>query len=200
MLSIFTDTLPKSVLAGGLLWAGVSYFASGPELASRVSRADHVPACEANFKDMAARAGEERLQSLPMPSLDPMQELAISQVKRFANNPLLNQLRGLGGGRGDLFGIGETADATLRQIEHARRAARQAYERSFEAIRQQTVTNLAKAGDLCSCVADAAIGQTRTEWAIYAGTLTLINPVKNFGERMAQVHRAGGCGSAKAGA
>lgn len=202
MLSIFTDTLPKSVLAGGLLWAGVSYFGSGPELATRISRVDFVPACEANFKDMAMQAGEERQRSLTMPSLDPMQELAIAQAKRLADNPFMDQLRALGGGRGDIFGIGETADAAVRQMQHAKRAAREAYERSLEAIRQQTATNLASAGDVCGCVADAAIADTRTEWAIYAGTLTLIEPapVKAFGQRMAQMHRAGGCEVAKAGA
>ncbi len=49
---------------------------------------------------------------------------------------------------------------------------------------------------MCGCVADAAIADTRTDWAIYSGTLTFITPasVKAFDQRMGQAFNAGACG------
>lgn len=202
MFSILTDTLPKPVLAGLTVWAGVSYFVTGPEAGTRISRADFVPACASRFKDVAMQAGEERLRSLPMPSFDPMQELAIAQARRLQNNPFMDQLRIMSGGRGDIFGLGETANAALRQIEQTRRAAERAYDASLEKIRQETAGRVARADDVCSCVADMAVSQTRLDWAIYAGSLTLIapQPVKAFDEQMARVYSAGSCTAAKGGA
>lgn len=201
MLSILTDTLPKPVLAGAALWATVSYFVIGPEAGSRIARADHVSVCTANFEMMAAKIGEERLRALPVPSLDPMQELAVDQVRRLQNNPFMNHLRGMSGGMADIFGIDQAANAALAQMDHAKRTARQAYDAARSRIKAETNAQVAGAGDVCSCVADAAIAQTRTDWAIYAGTLTLYEPapVVNFSQTMAKVHGAGAC-AGKAGA
>lgn len=203
MLSILTDTLPKPVLAGAALWAGVSYFLVGPEAATRIARADFVPVCEANIKTLTMQAGDARLRALPKPSLNPMQEHAADTVRRLQNNPFMNQLRMMGGGMGDLFGIDGAANAALAQMEQARRTAKAAYDQARARIKAETAGALAKAGDVCSCMADAAIAQTRTDWAIYAGTITLFQPaaLKNFGQAMAQAHGAGGCDAAgKAGA
>lgn len=201
MLSILTDTLPKPVLAGAALWAGVSYFATGPEFAARIARADYMPACTANIHAAARQAGEQRARAVPMPGLDPMDEYAAAQVRRLQNNPLMDHLRAMSGGRGDLFGINDAANAALERLEQARRQAKEAYESSLARIRQETATHLARAGDVCGCIADAAIAETRTEWAIYAGTLTLIEPrpIEAFDEKMAQVQGAGACRTNKAG-
>ncbi|WP_165823459.1 hypothetical protein [Metarhizobium album] len=44
-------------------------------------------------------------------------------------------------------------------------------------------------------MADAAIAETRTEWAIFSGTLGMIRPapVKAFDDRMRQTYAAGLC-------
>lgn len=201
MLSIFSDIAPKSAVAAVIAWAGANYFIIGPEVASRVARADFVPLCEAGFRDLAAMAGEDRAKALPRPSIDPAQEYAAAQVRRLQDNPFMQQLRGMGGGLGDLFGIDAAADHALNQMERGRQAARNAYDAALSRIREETATSLAKAGEVCGCAADAAIADTRTEWAIYSGTLTLIAPapVKAFDEKMAQASRAG-CEAAKAGA
>lgn len=203
MLSILTDTLPKPVLAGAVLWAGVSYFLTGPEAASRIARADFVPVCEADIKTLTMQAGDARLRALPKPSLDPMREHAADTVRRLQNNPFMNQLRMMGGGMGDMLGIDGAANAALAQMEQAKRTAKAAYDQARERIKAETAGNIAKAGDVCSCVADMAIRETLSDWAIYAGTVTLFQPssLKNFAQVMAQAYGAGGCDAAgKAGA
>lgn len=202
MLSIFTDSLPKPVLAAAVSWAVISYLVTGVEVASRVTRADYLPVCEAGFSAMVADAGVERLRSLPVPSLDPMQQLALSQVNRLQNNPFMNQLRGMSGGMGDIFGISEMADAAMAQMNHAQRAVREAYEFARARIESETADTIARAGDVCSCVAAVASSETRSEWAIYAGSLTLIEPapIKNFAQEMDKAFSTGRCDAAKAGA
>lgn len=125
MLSIFTDSLPKPILAAAAIWAGLSYSVTGPEAGTRIARADYLPVCEAGFSAMVADAGVERLRSLPVPSLDPMQQFALSQVQRLQSNPFMDQLRGTSGGMGDVFGISEAADAAMAQMNHAQRSARE---------------------------------------------------------------------------
>lgn len=202
MLSIFTDSLPKPVLAAAALWAGLSYFITGPEAGTRIARADYLPVCEAGFSQLVADAGAERLRTLPVPALDPMQEHTLSQVQRLQNNPFMDQLRGMSGGMGDIFGIGEAADAAMAQMNHARRAAQEAYDFARERIEQETANSIARAGDVCGCVVAAAIAQSRTEWALYAGTLTVIEPapVKDFAQEMDRAFNSGRCDAARAGA
>src|SRR5690606_12092806 len=132
MLSIFTDSLPKPLLAAAAIWAGTSYFITGPEAGTRIMRADYLPSCEAGFSRMVAESGVERLRQLPVPELDPMQQLALSQVQRLQNNPFMNQLRGMSGGLGDVFGLSEAADAAMAQMNYAQRTARQAYDLARE--------------------------------------------------------------------
>lgn len=198
--SIFSDIAPKALLAAVAVWAGANYIVIGPDVASRVVRADYLPICEGNFKAMVAAAGEERERSLAVPSLDAAQEFALSQLDAFQNNPMMGQLRGasgpLGTMIGDMLGIDRATAFARQQYEDGKRAARAAYNAAQERIRQETATTLGKAGNVCGCVADAAIADTLTDWAIYSGTLTFIKPasIKAFDQRMRQVFNAGACG------
>ena len=193
--SIFSDIAPKALLASLTVWAGANYVVIGPEVAVRVARADYLPICEGNFKAMVAAAGEERASQVRMPKLDAMQEFAIGQARELYNSEWMDQLRIMSGGK-DPFGIDKGARLVLQEIEDSKRAAKAAYEAAQERIRQETATTLGKAGDMCGCVADAAIADTRTDWAIYSGTLTFITPaaVKTFDQRMGQAFNAGACG------
>ena len=193
--SIFSDIAPKALLASLTVWAGANYVVIGPEVAVRVARADYLPICEGNFKAMVAAAGEERASQVRMPKLDAMQEFAIGQARELYNSEWMDQLRIMSGGK-DSFGIDKGARLVLQEIEDSKRAAKAAYEAAQERIRQETATTLGKAGDMCGCVADAAIADTRTDWAIYSGTLTFITPaaVKTFDQRMGQAFNAGACG------
>ena len=193
--TMFSDIAPKALLASLTVWAGVNYVVIGPEVASRVARADFVPVCEGNFKAMVAAAGEERASQVRMPKLDAVQEHLLGQARDLYNSEWMDQLRIMSGGR-DWFGLDRGAGIALEQIEETKRAAKAAYEAAQERIKQETATTLGKAGDVCGCVADAAIAETRTDWAIYSGTLTFITPasVKAFDQRMGQAFNAGACG------
>lgn len=201
MLKEFSDIAPKAAVAAMLVWAGANYILIGPEVAMRVARADHVPACERDVSALIAKAGSERAQSLPLPLFDPSQEFALEQLDAFRNNPMMKQLRILGGGI-DPLGMDGIANSAARQYHDAKQAAKEAYERGLARIKEETATELGKAGSVCGCLADAAISDTRMEWAIFSGTLGLIRPapLKSFDARMADAHRAGSCAAVKGGA
>lgn len=202
MLKDLSDIAPKAVAAGALLWAGANYLLIGPEVATRVARADHIPACEADIKTLIAKAGETRLSEVPLPVFDPAREMAMEQLQAFQNNPMMNQLRAMSGQLGGAFNMDGAANSAMRQYRQAKQAAKDAYQRTLEKVKQETATELGKAGDVCGCLADAAISDTRTEWAIFSGTLGLIKPapLKAIDAKMADAHRAGACtGVMKAG-
>ena len=201
MLKEFSDIAPKAAVAAALMWAGANYALIGPEVAMRVARADHVPVCERDVAALIAKAGSERAKSLPLPSFDPQRELAMEQLDAFRNNPMMNQLRAMGGGV-DLFGMDRLASGAARQYHDAKQAAQDAYARGLARIKEETATELGKAGSVCGCLADAAIANTRMEWALFSGSLGLVRPapLKNFEARMADAHRAGACASVKDGA
>jgi hypothetical protein len=116
----------------------------------------------------------------------------------------MRQLREMSGGLAMQFGldIDGAAREALSRADQAKRAAEAAYQQSLTRIREQTATSLASAGSVCGCIADATIADTRTEWAIYSGTLSLFRPaaVVNFSEKMAQVQRIGVCAGGTGGA
>ena len=113
--SIFSDIAPKALLASIAVWAGANYVLIGPEVASRVARADYLPICEGNFKSIMAAAGEERASQVRMPKLDAMQELALRKARELYNSETMDNLRIMSGGR-DIFGIDEGARLVLQEL------------------------------------------------------------------------------------
>jgi len=199
MLNNLSDIAPKAAIAAALLWGGASYLFIGPEVASRVARTDSLPVCEANFRDAATRMGKQLLSSLPEPALDAGKEMAVTQMRQFRSDPLMGELNRMG--LGGLIGIDRAMNMVDAQYEQQKQAAVETYNRAADRIKQQTATALGAAGSVCGCLADAAIADTRTEWAIFAGTLGFIRPapIKSFDARMAQLQQAGRC-TGKAGA
>lgn len=197
MINIPTEIAPPALLAAAIAWAGAHYFVVGPNLAERVVRADHLAICETNFRTMIKTAGEDRLASVPLPTLDPAQTQAIAQAKRVLNSPAVNMLREMSGGTEQLFGLdidGSVREA-VRRVEEAQRAAELAYRHSIDRIRAETETVLGAADDVCTCLGGAAIGETRTEWAIFSGSLGIVQPapLASFAAKMAQLQREGAC-------
>lgn len=194
MLKEFADIAPKAALAAALLWGGTNYLLIGPEVAARVARADYLPACEANFASMVARAEQERIHAVPAPQIHSQQDMAAAQYNALQASPFMQQLRQLSGG-GDPFGFNRAADAALGQLAQQKQAAQEAYESAVARIKEQTATDLARSGTVCGCVADAAIDEARTEWAVFSGTLGLIRPaaVREFDARLSQAFAAGHC-------
>lgn len=199
MLNNLSDIAPKAVIAAAFLWAGASYLFIGPEVASRVVRADFIPLCEANFRSAAAKAGEQLLSSLQKPALDAGKEIAVSQMRQFRSDPLMGELNRMG--LGGLLGIDRAMNMVETQYDQQKQAALETYNRAVDRIKQETATRLGAAGSVCGCLADAAVADTRTEWAVFAGTLGFIRPapVRSFDARMAQMQQTGRC-AGKAGA
>lgn len=194
MLKEFTDIAPKAALAAALLWGGGNYLLIGPEVAARVARADYLPACEQNYQAMVARAGETRMQAVPEPQTHTQQDMAAAQLGALRSSPLMRQLSQLSGG-GDPFGFNRATDIAVGQFQAQKQAAREAYDTAIAHINEQTATQLARSGTVCGCVADAAIDDARTQWAVFSGTLGLIRPapVREFDDRMMQAFEAGTC-------
>jgi hypothetical protein len=194
--NLLTDVLPKSALAAILLWAIAHYFLVGPEIAARVVAADHLPVCESGFKDIALAAAEQRARALEIPGLDPAKEIALEQLQAFQNNPMMRELRQMSGELGDIFGLDQTANAAIRQYEKAKERAKRLYEEELGRIKAETASRLGEAGSVCGCVADTTISETRSDWAIYSGTLGLIRtaPIEGFDQRMRLAMRSGACG------
>lgn len=186
--------LPRSAVAGIALWGAAHYFVAGPAIASRIAVIDHLPQCEADIKKLALDAGRRRAEALPPPSSDPAQDFAADQLRLLRDNPLMRELEELGG-LGDLFGMGDALDAVTQGREHARQAAKQAYDTAIKRLEEQTASRLAVSGSICSCLAGEAIAQGRAEWAIFTGTLGLVRPtpVSDFGAEIAKARMAGRC-------
>ncbi|PWE55004.1 hypothetical protein DEM27_16235 [Metarhizobium album] len=60
MLNHLSDIAPKAAVAAAVLWAGANYLVIGPEVAARVVRADHMPACEARHNEWALQAAQDK--------------------------------------------------------------------------------------------------------------------------------------------
>lgn len=197
------DIFPKALVAAGVVWGAANYFVVGPTLASRIVRADYLPACETNFREMTAKAGEARQKSLTLPSIDPAQEFAAEQAQRVLDSPAMEQLRILSGGLAESFGLDMAGAAreAMRQVEASKRAAQKSDDDALATIKAETASSLASAGSVCGCIGDAAIEEARTEWAIFSGTLSMVRlaPLDRFDEKMAEVHGSGVCTAGKAG-
>lgn len=195
MLKDFTDIAPKAALAAALLWSGSHYLLIGPDVAARVVRADYLPQCEDQYQVMVARAGEARASAVPLPQENTQQDMAAAQLGVLWSSPFMQELQALGGG-GDMLGLGAMTDIAVGQFQAQKQAARDAYDAAIAQVHAQTATDMARSGTVCGCIADAAIGEARTEWAVYSGSLGLFQPapVREFDQRMMQAFETASCG------
>lgn len=202
MLELITNVAPKEVLAAALAWGLAHYFLVGPEIAARVVAVDHLPICESGFKDVVLAEAEQKAGALELPGLDPAKEMALDQLRTFQTNPMLRELRHMSGGLSDMFGFDQAANAAIRQYEKVKAKAARLYEEELARLKAETASRLGEAGGVCGCVADAAIAETRSDWAIYSGTLGLMRtaPIDGFDQRMGLAMRSGACGARQAGA
>ncbi|MET3662869.1 hypothetical protein [Aquamicrobium ahrensii] len=195
----FKDIVPPSVLAGLLVWSGVNYLLIGPTIGGRIVLADYLPACTANVQAMAEQARDQELASLSLPSIDYQAEHALRQAEGLLNSPFMGWAAGASQGMADAFGLDVhgSLGAARQQYEAGKRAAGAAYETAQERIRSATAARLASADDLCACIAQTAIEESRTDWAIFTGTLMFYTPapVDAFEVKMGAVARSGTCES-----
>lgn len=201
MFKDLAEIAPKALVISVAAWGVANYFLIAPEIASRIVRADHLPQCERGYRDMAAKSAEKRAAAIPPPRIDAARQLAAEQARRMLNSPFMQDMRGMSQGMGDYLGFNGAVEQTLALVDQQSQAARDAYEQALARVKAETATDLAKSGDVCGCIGDQAIGETRSEWAIFSGTLAIYRPagLRNFDQTMAQIHTSGACAPAKAG-
>ncbi len=185
--------VPKAVVPTAAAWALANYFLIGPEVAARVVRVDHLPACEVNITAMTLAAAQDRAASITPPDFDPGKDIAAEQLRRLRDNPLMRELMEMGG-----LGAGEASGRLLEEYERHKDAAREAYDHTLARVQAETAASLAEAGSVCGCLADAAISNTRTEWSIFTGTLGFVrpSPLRDVDRRMADAFSQGRCQTA----
>lgn len=189
MLKELSEIAPTSVLLAVLLWAGLSYFITAPEISERVAVFDHIPACKESIA--VAAANQERQMLSQYDGNDAGRQQAAQQLGNFnqlLNNPLgdrnygnfinkygTNPLDALTGGA-----ISRAQNNLQSTLNAQRKAAEEAARNYREKI-------LSTADDQCSCRAKMAFLENQSDWALFTGTFGLIKPngVENFGANMA---------------
>ena len=77
---------------------------------------------------------------------------------------------------------GGALSRAMRQAEEAERRAREARNRARRVLEQRRDAAIDSAPDQCACQVTAALNDSRSDWAIYAGTFGIVKQdgVKNF--------------------
>ena len=173
MLKELLETIPAGVVVAFAGWAGLSYLLGG-EIGSRILLVDHAPICEANFGNWIAEAAEKKVAAIRTPQIDPSADIAAARLKQITNSPMFESLRE--SGLDALIGIGAQTDLVLDIHAAAKEQAASAYRRAIEAIEAETVIQVGKSGRVCECIASDLLGKTRTEWAVFTGTVGVVRP------------------------
>lgn len=198
MLKEFSDIAPKAAIAAVVCWGGLNYFVIGPEAATRIVRADHLPRCEAQIGELAQINAKARIADVPKPATSRSQDMASQQLERmqggmlgeFLNDPALEAM----------FGFGSMVDIAIADVEYAKQAAVDAYDQAVTKIKEDTARTIEGASDLCTCASNAAISETRNEWTMLTASLGLFRPeaIKLFEKRLRQVLEQGACAGGNA--
>jgi hypothetical protein len=189
MFKALSEVAPSSVIIAFMLWAGIAYFATAPEIATRMARADFIPACEQNIGTKAdAMAQETLLEFGGQNALNNQAAQGAAEMNRLLNNSFGDSNYGnfvdqYGTNPFDLL-TGGALSRAQRQLEDQAKGQRQ---RAIARAQQAKAAILASAPSQCACQAKLAFIENRTDWALFTGTLGLIKPesVENFGQNMA---------------
>ncbi|MEM1361859.1 MAG: hypothetical protein AAGF94_09115 [Pseudomonadota bacterium] len=190
MLKHIPELFPPAVVIGGAVYAAVTYFAFAPELGERIFEAHYRAPCEANLLAEAERQFEADELKLPkMPAELRNSEIGIAAARG------INDVREGIDLITNLFG-GPTYDALLNAHQAALAAAKAEYYAKRDAAKaemeRRAEARIAAAPTACSCQARRAIEADRTDWALFAGSMTLFTPptVADFPVEMAQYKAA----------
>ena len=163
-----TEFAPAGAIVAALAWGGMSYFISGPEAATRIAHAHYIEPCESTLvATIEEQALLEERQINQSTIVEDQTSAANSQWNRMQgqypeHTMLLDMITG--------GGFSQTIEI---QNEQARRV-RQAREDARAAIRARAARAAESAPDQCSCQVQAALNETRTSWALFAGSFGLI--------------------------
>ena len=179
-LNQLLEVAPAGAVIGAMLWGGLSYQVNGPQLANRVANADYIQDCKENLATNIAATFDKHIAAANSPTKTEQQSAAAA--------PMINQMFGQYGDQMAFLDMltGGAYSQTMQITQDAARQAREAREQAAAAIKRQRDTAIATAPDQCSCQVAAALNETRTDWAILAGTLGFLEKdgVTNFASAM----------------
>lgn len=163
-----TEIAPAGALAAAVAWGAMSYAVTGPELASRIAQADYVEGCQqslsANFSENFSAPIAETQQVTQM-------ERQAQETRRYVNT-----LRNQYGAQWEVFDrlSGGQLSRAVQAAEEAERRALEARNRARRVLEQRRDAAIDSAPDQCACQITAALNDSRTDWAFYAGTFGIV--------------------------
>lgn len=184
MLKALSEVAPTSVIIAAILWAGLAYFITAPEIATRVARADFIADCENGVASSAQAAAQQIIRdSGGNVATNDQAAQGMGQINDLLNNSYGDFASKYGTNPFDAL-TGGALSRAQRQLEGNAQAQR---ERVAATAKQARDTILATAPSQCSCQAKLAFLENRSDWALFTGTLGLIKPetVADFGGSMA---------------
>ncbi len=184
MLKALSEVAPTSAIIAVMLWAGIAYFITAPEISTRIAQADFKQSCEQAVASTAQRTAQQVIQNAGGSIATNDQAMqGMGQLNDLLNNSYGDFTRQYGTNPFDAL-TGGALSRTQRQLEANARAQR---ERVAAQAQQARDTILESASSQGSCQAKLAFLENRTDWALFTGTLGLIEPetVADFGGSMA---------------
>jgi len=175
MIKELSEIAPISAVFAVAVWAGLSYFVIGPEAATRIAQADYIEECKTNLVATIRATSQEQEQAFNQPTNFENQSAQASAAWSGLQSQYGEQTQLL-----DMFTGGGFSRTIQIQNEVANRA-QQARDDARELIRARAERAAQTAPDQCSCQVQAALGESRSEWAMYVASFTLIEQEKVTG-------------------
>ena len=176
MMRELSEIAPISVVFAIAVWGLISFFITGPEMATRIAHADYVASCESSLIATVAANVREQERKIDQPTEAERQASATQDYYNRMEQKFPDHVRFMdlmsGGGFSQTVEVGNQVAA---QVKTTRQQAK-------EAIRERAARAAEEAPNQCACQVQAALGESRTEWALFAATLTLVEQenVSNF--------------------
>lgn len=176
MLKELGDIAPMPVFVSIGGWCALSYFFLGPEIGERVAMADHTPQCIAQTKQNEQSALIKQVMELDNRPNDDMKIAATRQQLNILTDPSNNAGKLMG-----LLGYDQQMKGLMALAEAKQQKAKQALEQAKQHLREQSKARIAAAPDYCACLTVAAVEESKSDWAFFAGSFGLIERGKVSG-------------------
>jgi hypothetical protein len=182
--------LPAPAALGMMIYGAVSYFVTGPFIAERIATRDHLGVCMQTAADQVQRHSKNALGAATQGSPADPRLLELEAIMPFLNNPMMKSVGAING-----VDLGAVAAQAKQRIEQQARQIKAGAEQTITRIHGETALRLKDVPRRCACVIGEALERTRSDFALYVGTLKLVEPakVRNFGSVIATVDSAGIC-------
>lgn len=168
LINQLTEVAPAGALVAAVAWGAISFAITGPELASRVANADYIEGCEQSL-------GSTFAETFNAPIAETQQVTQLEHQAQETRRQVAT-LRSQYGAQWEVFDrlTGGALSQAVRQAEEAERRALEARTRAQQALEQRRDAAIESAPDQCACQITAALNDSRTDWAFYAGTFGIV--------------------------